>query len=71
MSRSTTEEIVLDTIYELAGIRAPTRKASAYPGYPLAKNPTGADLVFYLLWPVIVVVLWRATSYRVTTYRSN
>ncbi|MEA2339398.1 MAG: hypothetical protein QOE82_3405, partial [Thermoanaerobaculia bacterium] len=59
-SRSTTEEIVLDTIYDLAGVRAPAREASTYPGYPLAKRPNGAALVFYLLWPVIVAVMWRS-----------
>ena len=51
MSRSTTEEIVLDTIYGLAGVRAPAREASTYPGYPLAKRPAGAAVVFYVLWP--------------------
>jgi ABC-type transport system involved in multi-copper enzyme maturation permease subunit len=56
LSRSTTEEIVLDTIYELAGVRAPEREASTYPGYSLAKRPTGAALVFYLLWPIAVVL---------------
>ncbi|HEV7488442.1 MAG TPA: hypothetical protein VGQ65_22435 [Thermoanaerobaculia bacterium] len=61
MSRSTTEEIVLDTIYDLAGIHAPAREGASYPGYPLAKKPTGAQWVFYLLWPVIVVVMWRST----------
>ena len=66
MSRSTTEEIVLDTIYELAGVRAPAREAAAYPGYPLAKRPVGAALAFYILGPVVVL-----TAYRFTTYRSN
>ncbi|MEA2344220.1 MAG: hypothetical protein QOF63_2389 [Thermoanaerobaculia bacterium] len=61
MSRSTTEEIVLDTIYELAGLRAAAREASAYPGYPLAKKPTGAAIVFYPLWPIMVVAMWRST----------
>jgi len=61
MSRSTTEEIVLDTIYDLAGVRAPAREAPAYPGYPLAKKPSGAAIVFYLLWPaaVLAVILSR------------
>lgn len=54
MSRSTTEEIVLDTIYELAGMRAPSREASTYAGYPLAKKPTGAAIVFYVLWPAVL-----------------
>jgi len=57
MSRSTTEEIVLDTIYDLASVRAPAREAPAYAGYPLAKKPMGADWVFYLLWPAAVVTV--------------
>ena len=61
MSRSTTEEIVLDTIYELAGVHAPVRETSSYPGYPLAKRAAGAGWVFYLLWPLLVVVAWRST----------
>jgi ABC-2 type transport system permease protein len=56
-SRSTTEEIVLDTIYDLAGVRAPAREANTYPGYPLAKKPNGAALVFYVLWPIGVVLV--------------
>jgi ABC-2 type transport system permease protein len=55
-SRSTTEEIVLDTIYELAGVHAPAREASPYAGYPLAKKPSGAALVFYILWPIAVLL---------------
>lgn len=57
MSRSTTEEIVLDTIYRLAGVAAPTRETSSYPGYPLAKQPIGAAMAFYVLWPVAIVTV--------------
>jgi len=55
-SRSTTEEIVLDTIYELAGVRTPAREPSTYPGYPLARKPNSVALVFYLLWPAAVAL---------------
>jgi len=55
ISRSTTEEIVLDTIYDLAGVRSPAREASTYPGFPLAKKPTGAAIVFYVLWPAVLI----------------
>ena len=58
ISRSTTEEIVLDTIYDLAGVHAPVREVSSYPGYPLAKEARGAGLVFYVLWPSLVIGLW-------------
>jgi ABC-2 type transport system permease protein len=59
MSRSTTEAIVLETVYGLAGITPPTDPASsAYPGYPLAARPSGAALAFYFLWPIAVIVVW-------------
>jgi ABC-type transport system involved in multi-copper enzyme maturation permease subunit len=58
MNRSTTEEIVLDTIYDLAGLRAPSREASTYPGYPLAKRAGGAGWVFYVLWPAVLVAVF-------------
>jgi ABC-type transport system involved in multi-copper enzyme maturation permease subunit len=59
INRSSTEEIVLGTIYGLAGVGAPRREESSYPGYPLAKHPAGAAVVFYLLWPVVVMALNR------------
>ncbi len=59
-SRSTTEEIVLDTIYELAGVHAPARGTPAYPGYPLAKRAGWVEVaVFYILWPIVVAAMWR------------
>src|SRR3954471_2476311 len=57
MSRSTTEEIVLDPIYDLAGLHTPAREAQTYPGSPLAKTPTGAAVVFYVLWPAVLVIV--------------
>jgi ABC-2 type transport system permease protein len=59
VSRSTTEEIVLETIAELAGLRAPAHTPSSYPGYPLAKRPRGAAVVFYALWPLAVLIARR------------
>jgi hypothetical protein len=59
VNRSSTEEIVLETIYGLARAGEPKREESSYPGYPLAKHPAGAGVVFYLLWPVLVVALNR------------
>ncbi|MEO8621081.1 MAG: ABC transporter permease, partial [bacterium] len=59
MSRSATEEIVLETIYDVAGIPPPTaREAAAYPGYPLTQQPRNAALVFFLLWPLAVTSAW-------------
>lgn len=59
MSRSSTEEIVLETIYSLAGARPPTSEnETPYPGYPLAARSTLAPWVFFLLWPICVIALW-------------
>ena len=59
MSRSTTEPIVLETIYAVAGITPPTPDAApAYPGYPLAARPRGAPWLLYLVWPLVVIACW-------------
>ena len=59
MSRSTTEPIVLETIYSIAGITPPTREgAPVYPGYPLAAHPRAAGLLLYLVWPLLVIAAW-------------
>ena len=59
MSRSTTEEIVLDTIYGLAGVVSPHRNAPVYAGYPLQRRIVGASsFVFYVLWPLSVLLVW-------------
>jgi ABC-2 type transport system permease protein len=65
VSRSTTEEIVLDTIYDLDGVHSPSRGESAYAGYPLAKTPSGAAVVFYVLWPAVLVAVFLSRRRRV------
>ena len=62
MNRSTTEPIILETIYGLAGMTPPANDpASAYPGHPLAVSPRGAALIFYIGWPLLVIALWWVT----------
>jgi ABC-2 type transport system permease protein len=60
--RSTTPEIVLETIYQLAGTLPPapstTANADAYPGYPIVVRDRFAPWFFYLLWPVALVIGW-------------
>jgi hypothetical protein len=61
MSRSTTEPIVLETIYQLAGRTPPAPDAEvAYPGYPLRATPRWAAALFYAVWPLMVLLLWWA-----------
>jgi len=51
----TTAEGVLETIYEIAGTKAPEEDEDVFRGHPLAVPPTGAALVFYGIWPALVV----------------
>ncbi len=56
MSRLTTAEGVLETIYSLAGIAQPGEDDSTiFRGHPLAVPPRGAAAVFYGIWPALVV----------------
>ena len=56
MSRSTTERIVLENIYQLAQLPPPTTSEAESPGHPLAARPTGAAWLFYALWPLAVTL---------------
>ena len=57
MSRATTAESALETIYDLAGVRPPIEKDDEiFRGHPLAVAPKGAAAVFYGIWPAAVVV---------------
>ncbi len=61
MLRSSTPEIVLETIYRLAG-RAPPAPApddsAAYRGYPLAARATVVPWIFFVVWPLVVSLVW-------------
>jgi hypothetical protein len=63
VNRSTTEAIVLETIFGLARVPAPPPEESPYPGYPLRAQPRGAVAFFYWVWPVFTLaVAWRVRS---------
>lgn len=58
MTRSTTEPIVLETIYKLAGVAPPAPGvATPDPGYPLDAKPALAMPLLMLLWPAAMAVL--------------
>jgi len=62
VNRSTTEEIVLETIDELAGVPVPPHSESAYTGYPLRdglENPSYVYVIFYALWPIVILLAAR------------
>ena len=56
MSRSTTAESALETIYALAGVTPPPESGDIFRGHPLAVAPRGAAAVFYGVWPAAVVI---------------
>lgn len=56
MSRATTAESALETIYRLAGVKPPIEKdEEMFRGHPLAVAPNGAAAVFYGIWPAAVI----------------
>jgi ABC-2 type transport system permease protein len=61
MSRATTEEGVLETIYAVSGVTPHAEDAEAiFRGHPLAVPPRGAATVFFGIWPatVMAIGLW-------------
>ncbi|HEX3645078.1 MAG TPA: hypothetical protein VHT95_05690 [Vicinamibacterales bacterium] len=57
MSRATTAESALETIYDLAGVKPPVEAGDQiFRGHPLAAAPRGAAAVFYGIWPAAIVV---------------
>jgi len=63
VERSTIEEVVLDQIYQLAGLSAPERSVEdGFPGYPLAVESRRAAAIFYFIWPLLVIITWWLTN---------
>jgi ABC-2 type transport system permease protein len=56
VTRATTAESALETIYDLAGVKPPVENGDVFRGHPLAVAPKGAAAVFYGIWPAIIVV---------------
>jgi hypothetical protein len=57
MSRITSSEGVLETIYGLAGVQPPKEDEPELHGHPLAARPVGAAPLFYAIWPMAIVGL--------------
>jgi hypothetical protein len=55
MSRMTTAEGVLESIYSLAGVHAESEEP-VFRGHPLAVPPKGAGTVFYVVWPGLTII---------------
>lgn len=64
MSRSSIEEVVLEAVYEAAGVAPPPAQIVVpYPGYPLAVNSTAAtspapSWLFFGVWPLLIAGAW-------------
>ena len=56
IGRSVTAEAALETIYSLAGVTPVVADDDGlFRGHPLVTRPPNAAVVFYLLWPALVV----------------
>ena len=58
VSRATTAEALLESIYDVAGVTPPGQEEEdAFRGHPLIAAPKGVPLIFYVVWPVAVVAV--------------
>lgn len=57
MTHSATPGIVLETIYEAAGMQPPAQTESTYPGYPLVHAPAAIGWWFFAGWPLVLLLL--------------
>jgi hypothetical protein len=57
VSRMTTAEGVLETIFGLAGVTPASENEPGAAGHPLVARPVGAAVVFYGVWPAVVAGL--------------
>jgi ABC-2 type transport system permease protein len=59
-TRSVTAPIILEIIYQLAGMpaRPAADQMSSYSGYPLARTPSDISIMFFIAWPLAVIVVW-------------
>lgn len=62
MERSTIEPVVLEQIYQLAGLQPPAQnEENVSPGYPLAVRPKWANWTFYGFCPLLTLFAWWLT----------
>jgi ABC-2 type transport system permease protein len=55
MSRATTAESSLEAIYSVARIAPPVESDEVFRGHPLAAPTTGASILFYFVWPGLLL----------------
>ena len=58
VSRATTAEALLESIYDVSGVTPPGQEdEDGFRGHPLIATPKGVALIFYVVWPVAVVAV--------------
>jgi hypothetical protein len=55
MTRATTAESALESIYSVAQITPPVESDEVFRGHPLAAPTTGASILFYFVWPGLIL----------------
>jgi hypothetical protein len=55
VSRAITPESVLENVYQVTGMPQPADSDEPFRGHPLPAPPRGAALIFYVLWPAVIV----------------
>jgi hypothetical protein len=63
-TRSTTEGVLLEGLFELARLGPVPAGAESHPGHPLVADANGSGWVFYLGFPLAALALWRAAQAR-------
>jgi ABC-2 type transport system permease protein len=62
VGRATTEDAVLEAIFEAAAVEPDRNIEAPFMGHPLVTRPAGAALIFYGAWPALAALAaWRAT----------
>jgi len=64
MSRGTSTDAVLDTVYSLAGLQPPNQEEEGRRGHPLLAQPVSGTLLFYGVWPLLVAGAYLYTRWR-------
>ena len=65
VGRATTDEAVLEAIFEAANTEPDDDDAPAFAGYPVVAQPTGARVAFYAVWPALAALAaWLASRQR-------
>jgi hypothetical protein len=63
-SRATTVEGVLDTLYELSGVRLQAAGIEVFRGHPMTTAPRGVGWMFYGMWPAVAAAVALARGRR-------